>query len=533
MRTFSVEGFIAFLEYVIKFEDEPKRKIKVSANQRLWIEHVFDSLPKKQNPLIKAPWEHGKSQIIAIGWPLWMIGLNHETRGAIICATDANAKKRVMAIRAYIKRDKDYARVFPHVKPQPGEEWSKHALTVNRTSFAKDYTLEAAGVDAAGTGTRLDWLVADDICDIKDQQSEKIRESRDESFRNQWLSRLHRSDRPGNLPSAFAIYIATPWHLDDVTGRLCQEPGWNPMHQRVARDYSGIETFVGHKYNYEGEPEHRQPLWEFANRAILEEKLMKLGSKVFRAGIFLDIVSEEDATFDWKRCETASIKFQQRPSDLFEWDWPMFAGVDLSTDKRPGTAIYVIARRKDGLRVPVHIEAGRWPIGPETARQIVMVDNLIREAGGNIRLWMVENNAQQEAIINCLREIDKSFKVKGFHTGNNKVDQALGLPGMAAQLEAGGWAIGLKGHNLVSEKRCHMVPYATCAWCRLIRELKEHPFSSSSDLVMAMWFADQAAGKQKKLPKTISTDIGAKRQYASVGTARLFGPNTAIRVFKT
>src|SRR3990167_559817 len=230
MRTWTPEGFIAFLEYVIKFETNSERRIRVAEHQRIWINHIFEGIGLGKHILIKAPWEHGKTWIVAIGWPLWNIGLNPNLRGAVICSTDLNAVKRLATIKAYIQNDRNYHQVFPRV--QAGPEWNKTSMTVRRDNIAKDYTLGASGVTSAGTGNRLDYLLADDICDIRDQQSDAVREMRDQTFRATWLSRLQGqmgwTPESGRVPAGYCLYIGTPWHNTDTTAMLALEPGWHP-----------------------------------------------------------------------------------------------------------------------------------------------------------------------------------------------------------------------------------------------------------------------------------------------------------------
>jgi hypothetical protein len=70
-------------------------------------------------------------------------------------------------------------------------------------------------------------------------------------------------------------------------------------------------------------------------------------------------------------------------------------------------------------------------------------------------------------------------------TGRQKADEQIGLPGLAAKIAHGGW--------LIPSDEPHTVD-CTCPWCAWLSELRSYPVGQHSDTVMAMWFADLAAG---------------------------------------
>lgn len=166
------------------------------------------------------------------------------------------------------------------------------------------------------------------------------------------------------------------------------------------------------------------------------------------------------------------------PLEILVSDWPRYAGVDLSTDKRPGNTIVTIAQRPDDRkRLVVDVRAGSWT-SPETWRQMEEVDRRFYP-----QVFYVENNALQESILQWGLERNATLPVRGFLTGKNKADPMLGLPGLEVEFENRGWMIARPGHELD----------CGCAWCRLWSELMGHPLAESTDLVMALWFAREAA----------------------------------------
>ena len=103
--------------------------------------------------------------------------------------------------------------------------------------------------------------------------------------------------------------------------------------------------------------------------------------------------------------------------------------------------------------------------------------------------FMVENNAYQAALAQWGLELNATLPVQWFVTGKNKADPILGLPGLEVEFENQGWIIPRPEHALD----------CTCDWCRLWMELVGHPLAASDDMVMALWFAREAARKARRV----------------------------------
>jgi len=85
------------------------------------------------------------------------------------------------------------------------------------------------------TGGRADLLIFDDIVDLNNAiLNPAMRPKVVEAFHNVWLPRLE--------PGGFAIYIATRWHLEDITGVLMTNPQWRFLVQSVSEDMTQIES---------------------------------------------------------------------------------------------------------------------------------------------------------------------------------------------------------------------------------------------------------------------------------------------------
>jgi hypothetical protein len=179
------------------------------------------------------------TQIISVALPLYLMGRNTSNRIKLVCLSDDAAKERLAAVRTYIEEDEDYHRLFPHVKPDPRQEWTRHRLFIERkTKAAKDASFDAKGVLSAGIGGRCNYLLVDDIFDYRTAIAQPAtRRQIVETYNQVWLTRLD--------PGSTAIIICTRWHERDLAGEIINNPVARTRYglfiQRVAEDFSNIE----------------------------------------------------------------------------------------------------------------------------------------------------------------------------------------------------------------------------------------------------------------------------------------------------
>ena len=209
----------------------------------------------------------------------------------------------------------------------------------------------------------------------------------------------------------------------------------------------------------------------------------EIGSRSFARGFRQEVMEDEDRTFpSVMKCAAADLD----PLELLGDDWLVFTGADISSARRPGNALATIAQRPtDKKRLVVDVRAKKLT-SPQMWREMEDVDELYHP-----NVFMVENNATQEAIVEWGLELNATLPVRGFMTGKNKSDSVMGLPGLEVEFENGGWIIPRPAHGLDCK----------CVWCRLWMELLGHPLAESTDLVMALWFAREAArtGPKRKV----------------------------------
>lgn len=170
--------------------------------------------------ILKVPFRHGKSDIVSRALPAWFLGCNAD-RGPDVLMTGYGAELVAgfsRAARRIISSD-SYREVFPGVRlcKTTDAKWSIAGSTGEVT---------ATGLGGAITGTGAHLIVVDDYCKSRAEAvSCAWRERTWDAFRNDVFTRQ-------NAPAAIVIVCATPWHVDDLIGRIKREMAANDSFPR-------------------------------------------------------------------------------------------------------------------------------------------------------------------------------------------------------------------------------------------------------------------------------------------------------------
>ena len=479
-----------FCEAVLK--DNKGDNIRQAEIHRIIQDHIDWCQTNKQYAGIVAPWGHGKTEQVVIARTLDYLGKNQDNRIKIVCNSKDNAVKRVASIKRYIESDEDYHGIYPEVTPKISftgkkfETWGKQELLIERKTPSKDLSVEAWGVFASGMGTRCDILIVDDPADYKNTILEpETRPKVADTIESGWMSRLE--------PDGFMIYIATIWHEEDATNHFMRNEGFSFLWMAITDDFRQIEIRL---YNvddthpivekYGKQKKYFIDLWdEKWNEQALRDRLRKIGIRNFNRGYRQIPFSDEDRTFP----HIVNCIIISEP--LAPINWPHYGGMDLGGDKRPGTAIYTLAKSPAGIYHPVEIRYGKWDFTRATTELYSAYERYQHRA------IFVENNALQSMVVTALKVAGKKpIPIRGYYTGKQKHDAEIGLPGLDVEFENRMWVIGQPpGHRIDCE----------CGMCRWIRSMKQHPFSTETDTIMAGWFAHEAARKGRMMKAAATT----------------------------
>lgn len=478
----------AFCAYVLR-DERTAKPIKQAPMHATW--HKLLSSHDRLN--IWSHVEGGKTNQIAIGRTLYELGLDPSLKIAILSNTNDLAKKITRQLGQYIEKSKELHEVFPNLVPtnDPSLPWKAQALTVQRPGVvvgAKDASVQAAGMHGNIIGSRIDLLILDDVLDFENTATPTPRE---DAYR--WLKYIM-----GRMTADGRVWvIGNAWHPDDAMHRF-EKDGFVSVRFPVVLP-NGQVTW----------PE-RWPL-ERIERA---KGLDGLGPLEFARQLMCQARDDTSARFkrEWiDACvdEGRECRFLEHIDQLFEEEnmteeekneykeaseaiWRLtgrggiITGVDLAVQKGDSadtTVLFTIfVDGFTGKRRVLNIRSGKWT-GPEIINEI---EKCYRDFGG---LFIVENNAAQDYIVQFLNVRGTNVPVVPFTTGRNKAHPEFGVESLATELAGKKWMIpshrDSKGERVMHKEVIEWVSEL------LFYDPKEH----TGDRVMASWFAREGARK--------------------------------------
>jgi predicted phage terminase large subunit-like protein len=181
--------------------------------------------------IILAPRDHGKSTMLSLAMPLWLIA--RDPNKLIINASNSQgqAEKFIRLITAHIERNETFREVFGNLKPQEPEKWTDKEIVVKRSIMSKDATLTAISTGSAALSFRADHIIADDVLDMDNVLTEGQRQKSKDWFFNILTNMLE----PGGSLTA----VGTAWHPED----LYQDLLHNPEYKAGAKVYTAVQDW--------------------------------------------------------------------------------------------------------------------------------------------------------------------------------------------------------------------------------------------------------------------------------------------------
>lgn len=126
------------------------------------------------NIVIHVPVEHAKSTWFSLVLPLWFLINDRNTHGCILSNTGNQAYGFLNAIKWNIENNPKLKLDFPEIQRDSQKKWTEKEIMIKRDKDkqGKDYTIIARGTGQAILGTRFEWVIADDICDLDNTATE-------------------------------------------------------------------------------------------------------------------------------------------------------------------------------------------------------------------------------------------------------------------------------------------------------------------------------------------------------------------------
>lgn len=482
-----------FFSFVMREEFGERRRLQALAHQRI----VLDFVMSHDRCVIRMPPGFSKTFLMA-SLTLWLLGNDHTARGAVISSTQEQASKPVSMVRDYIEHAHDefpeLGLTFPKLQRSSNKHdaWTQTKIVVDRPPAIRDPSLVAVGYGGALPGSRLSWIVVDDILDDENTRTPDGRKKVKRWFDTTVLSRR-------DVKGAKIVVTNTPWHHEDLTYAL-EAAGWPTLSLDCdgeitisnAPDWDTEEIrpsiMPGEKYRliaHDPDPRETIPLWpEHFTRDVLDSIREAMAEFEYNQLYRMLPRSDEDAAC--KRSWIEKCKAAAREAGVFDLvteyhgSNPTFTGVDLAIgggEEHGFTALFTFEILPDKRRRILDIEIDRMR-GPEIVRKIAEKTTAYNS------IARVENNAAQDFILQFTLDMDITVPVRAHTTGRNKVHPEHGVISLFIEIEHGAW--------LIPNDPAGRMPDAVEKWvadCVYYRPPPNH----TGDVLMASWFAREEA----------------------------------------
>lgn len=492
------KNIVDFFSYVMR-EQTSRDEIPCLPHQKVCLDFVMHH----DRAVLMLPIGHSKTFMTA-AITLFLLGQDPTLRGAVVSATQEQAKKVLAVVADYIVHSAALHRVFPELRKSPRlrDPWTQTAITVIRPPGIPDASLFAVGIDGGLPGARLNWIVVDDILNRENTATNEARAKVYEFFDSTVLNRL---DPAG----ARVVVTNTTWHPDDLVHKL-EKQGWPALRMDVMGDIRVQDDAEWMKdgkkpwdhpelrprskhpnedcYRLKGnDPDltNEKTLWPTKfSREIVDKKIrpMHLPIEFNRAYM---LICRDDATGMCKREYIDTCLKLAREKGVFsmvrryEGDNPTFTGIDLAVspgEESDDTAFFTFEVLPDGTRRILDIESGKWP-GP------VIIEKLFQKEKDYKSIIRVESNAAQDYIRQFALQKDKALPIKAHMTGRVKAHPEHGVAGVFLELSNGAWLIPNDEHG-----NAHPEVERFINAC-----LYYVPSKHTDDVLMACYFAREQA----------------------------------------
>lgn len=172
--------------------------------------------------LIAVPFRHGKSDIVSRALPAFFLGSCADMQPS--CVLTGYGDTFVADLTGMVQKiisEPPYQQLFPGVRVDP----KKKSIESWRIQGSVGL-VTVAGIKGAITGKTGNLIVVDDYCKNREQAESKTERDRIwNEFANSIMTRQ-------SAPASIVIVCATPWHTDDLRGRILAKMKDDPLFPR-------------------------------------------------------------------------------------------------------------------------------------------------------------------------------------------------------------------------------------------------------------------------------------------------------------
>jgi hypothetical protein len=393
-------------------------------------------------------------------------------------------------------------------------------------------------------GSRLSWILVDDILSDSNTSTAEQRETVTKWFFNSVLSRK-------DVRKSKIVVTNTPWHPEDLTYKL-EAQGWPTITMDAwgnitfsnaddfdcddIRPSEFDETGKAHRLTAHdlpcyapefqhvpaGERDALAPdgwtdttddvyLWpEKFGRETMEALREEYSERTHVFNQIFSMKTHDEASSRFKTAWIARAKENARKAGIYtfkqEWrEGRTFTGVDIATGKgrkNDRSSVFTLGVLPDKTRLLLRLESGRWSSKELIGKIIEHHDSF----GSIIR---VETNAAQDILRQWLLDEDKSLPVRGSHTGANKHSREHGIESIFLEFENGSWMVPCDPTGRVDP--------AVQRW--LDGMLYYNPDKHTADELISCWLARSEASERGHLKRPRGAAGNARTAAAIAGVS--------------
>lgn len=527
----------AFVRLVAR--DENDHPVVMDTVTRIITSAFVDCKRAKTHLALVTPPGLGKSSLAR-----WLflreIGRNPRLRSVVISADSNDATNSVSLCRS-ILLSSAFKQVFPGVEPDydrsmDGRGWRQREWFLRATGQRKDPTMGAKACIPKGESLRVDMLLADDVM-TKRTSEEPFRTMLTDAFFKTWIE--------GRLSNGgWCLYLQNVWNEQDLAHRLRESASfcsvwlgmndkldgmflkvWNPPPgMRLLKD---PKRFGLKKESTQEAPPVPTACFSLAvpeNRQALSPETMAKRDPSSVVSLFqLKAVKPGDLMYpSWgsrvvhplTACELVDCGEDRRGLPVMDYTHRMklqvAGGLDLSSRRRKGTALWLLARNAEGRILPLELHCGAL-----TLSQMVVLFRDIEARGIFPSIIHVENNGVQDVISEALGSFGRSegdqwaLRIVDWTTGLNKKDVDVGLPAIETDLTQGvfQWPAKEQERETAHASEWKAFDRMMLGLPRLLTR------GATPDTMMAFWMARRALdalGAPGKLLPPVSSKAGSR-----------------------
>lgn len=199
------EDVVAFFEFAMR-EELTGARLTCAPHQRV----LFSFIEHHDNCVVRMPVGSSKTFCLST-YSLWLLGRSHTERGAFISSAAGQAQKPLSMVVDYIENERnafpELRLVFPELRPsqRAKDPWQQDRIVVDRPPGIRDPSIVAIGYGGKLPGSRLSWILVDDILDAENTATAASRQKV-----NRWVNStvLSRED----VGRSKMVVTNTPWN---------------------------------------------------------------------------------------------------------------------------------------------------------------------------------------------------------------------------------------------------------------------------------------------------------------------------------